>query len=107
MALGLNFAEERLLLDIVNGLSSQDDGSETAVRNAVTVAQFEHDYIMNGMLEVWNTESEQLLSRCDAFIPMNLDMHGAHRNYQDRIQSLIAEADARAFGEVASPDGDG
>lgn len=107
MALGLNFAEERLLLDIVNGLSSQDDGSETAVRNAVTVAQFEHDYIMNGMLEVWNTESEQLLSRCDAFIPINLDMHGAHRNYQDRIQSLIAEADARAFGEVASPDGDG
>jgi len=102
--IGLNFRKERLEIDIQDGIAARDDGSETAARQGATVMRFCLDYIMNGILEVWDAESIRLLGRCDAFLPVNVDMQATHRNFQENIRRIEAEADRRAIDATTDKD---
>ena len=95
MVLILNFRDERLQIDVIGGLKSTDDGSVRSARYAAAVSQFKVDYIMNGILEVWNADDQQLLGRCDAFVPVNLDMAATSESFKNQIDSLIREAELR------------
>lgn len=67
----LNFATERLEFDPSKSLVAFDDGSVGAARNGKELHRFFCDYIGNGSLQMWNADSGELISRCDAFIPVN------------------------------------
>jgi hypothetical protein len=97
----LNFAEERLLFDVTNGLYLHDDSSVTAAEYQREVQRFLRDYFLNGVLQMWDTDNGALLSRLDAFIPVNcmVDL--------DACNAGIAKADAEierrrsALAEIA------
>lgn len=101
--LGFNFGQERLQIDVISGLNSNDDGSEQAARIAAITTRFEIDYIMNGILEVYDAGAGRLLGRCEAFLPTNIDMGGTVRNYEARIKAIESEADTRSLGGGAPP----
>ncbi|MDR6668974.1 methylamine utilization protein MauJ [Rhizobium sp. 1399] len=96
MMLRLNFTEERLQIDVTHGLMAADDGSERAARGCAIIMRFIRDYILNGVLEVWNWDRQKLLGRCDAFIPMNIDLGATKRSYDELIRNYETEAEQRS-----------
>jgi len=95
LRLNLNFALERMQVDIIGELASRDDGSALAVQAAVKVGQFKLDYFKNGILEVWNADTGRMLARCDAFLPHNVDMSGTIASFEAAIQATQKEASKR------------
>jgi hypothetical protein len=96
--LKLNFARERLQADIIDGLRTVDDGSENSARAAVAAGRFKLDYFNNGILEVWNADTLHMLGRCEAFLPMNVDMNRSVANFEAGIRKSEEVADRRARG---------
>ena len=94
--LTLNFADERMVFDIDNGLRLSDDGSENAARQLVSAFHFMSDYIGNGKLQVFNADGGALLGRKDACIPMNIMPHIVIDHFNQLIAKYEAEADTRA-----------
>lgn len=84
----LDFREERLYFDLANGISSEDDGSLLAAQAALARIHFVHRYIGNGALEIWS--GEERLSRCDPYIPVNIDPNGTEQMYQAYIAATKA-----------------
>lgn len=68
----LDFPNERLVLPEDLGIAFYDDGSVKAARVAKALTEFNHDYFGNGELQVWNAEDGSLMSKCGAFIPVNV-----------------------------------
>lgn len=68
----LDFASERLRFDPETGFQILDDGSPNAARNAAEIERFMRDYFANGELHIRNSETGALISRCVAFIPVNV-----------------------------------
>jgi hypothetical protein len=106
LRLGLNFAEERLQLDLLSSLSSIDDSSALAARSYSDVWRFRVDYFLNGVLQVWNAEENAMLGRCDAFIPQNVDMMATVREWRRIIEGANEEANRRASAEVLATPGE-
>jgi hypothetical protein len=96
MLLGLDFARERLLVDTIGFLVSVDDGTETAARDAIAVESFRKAYFSNGELVVKRADTGQLMGRCDAFIPVNVDMAKTLRSFQASIERMTEIAEERA-----------
>lgn len=67
----LHFDSERLVFDLDRGLKIRDDGSARAARNIADLRRFQLDYLGNGELHVYDADTRALLSRVDAFIPVN------------------------------------
>ncbi|MGN6288709.1 MAG: methylamine utilization protein MauJ [Sphingopyxis terrae] len=65
-------AEERLKFDIFNGVYGRDDGSVAAAEYKWESLRFFRDYMLNGVLQMWNAETGSLISRLDAYIPVNM-----------------------------------
>lgn len=103
MLLYLNFSAERLQIDPKQGITSRDDGSEAAMRQAAAVTRFVSDYVGNGILEVWDAAANRLLGRCDAFLPNYNEFAGAVEYYQDLSARLDAEAEKRSLGPDVRP----
>jgi len=82
----LNFGQERLQADIIGGLDTTDDGSAISAQAAATVGRFKLDYFQNGILEVWDADAGRLLGRCDAFLPVNVDMTRTTANFEAGIR---------------------
>lgn len=95
LVFALNFAEERLEFDLAHSLTAFDDGTAAAARNGRERCRFLWDYFGNGELQLWKSESGQLISRVDAFIPLNmlgnLDGHNAEMAAWDKF---IADREA-------------
>lgn len=91
----LDFLNERLLFDVQHSLRARDDGSATAARNAKELARFNRDYLGNGELQIWNADTGALLSKCDAFIPVNcfVDFNAADTEIS-YWEEVIAEREA-------------
>lgn len=68
----LDLEEERLRFDTANSLQLNDDGSAMAARAGKTIARFLQDYFLNGELQVWDSDDGSLISKCDAFLPVNV-----------------------------------
>ena len=88
----LNFIDERLAFDAQQSIASRDDGSADAARNGKEIDRFLCDYFGNGELQMWDHDSGQLISRCDAFVPVNcyINMDAANAAI-DRWDMVIAE----------------
>lgn len=84
----LNFVEERLEFDVSNGVYCRDDGSVLAAERARDSQRLFRDYWLNGIVQIWDADTRDLLSRLDAFIPLNcfVNLEGCNRG--------IAEAEA-------------
>jgi hypothetical protein len=67
----LDFANERLHFDVFEDLRAGDDGTVAGAERLVDVNRFIYDYLCNGELRILNAATNELLSRKDAFIPMN------------------------------------
>lgn len=98
--LRLNFAEERLQIDVKDGLRVADDGSEGAFRSCASVMRFVRDYLLNGVLEVWDWDQRKLLGRCDAFIPLNIDLQATKEAYD----AIVSNYEILAEGQSKSDD---
>jgi hypothetical protein len=91
----LNFAEERLVFDVQNSIKGWDDGSVAAARNGKEIDRFFRDYFLNGELQMWNAENGELISRCDAFLPINVMVNiDAFNEAINRWDDVIAEREA-------------
>ena len=69
---GLNFAKERLEFDVFRDIGIQDPGTADGALAMVDFKRFENAYFCNGQLEIYDAESDTLLSRKDAYIPVNM-----------------------------------
>jgi hypothetical protein len=67
----LDLGNERLVFDLNQGLFGHDDGSVTAAEHRKEIQRFIRDYVLNGELQILNAETGALLSRKDAFSPVN------------------------------------
>lgn len=97
MAFRLDFGEERLVFEVENGLFARDDGSVAAARAHQDIERFIRDYFLNGELQVWDSETGDLPSRCDPFIPVNVivNIEGFNAGI-DRWNEVIAERERQA-----------
>jgi hypothetical protein len=68
----LALAEERLKFEIFDGIYGHDDGSVAAAEYKQESLRFLRDYMLNGVLQMWNAETGTLLSRLDAYLPVNM-----------------------------------
>lgn len=72
MNLLLDFRDERLVLNHRYGLQWHDDGSAEAAQTGRILAEFNQAHLLNGELQIWESESRSLIAKCDAFIPVNV-----------------------------------
>jgi hypothetical protein len=90
----LDFQRERLLFDCDEGIHVGDDGSAGAALAAADALAFLKLYWGNGRLKITDTDSGELLSRKDAFIPVN--MFSNPEGFDANIQHWKEEAVRRA-----------
>lgn len=69
---GLNFSSERLKFDVFRDIAIQDTGTADGALALVDFKQFRNTYFGNGQLEIYDAESNELLSRKDAYLPTNM-----------------------------------
>ena len=85
----LNFAEERLEFDLNLSLNLYDDDSAAAARNGKERCRFIWEYFGNGEIQIWDVATGKLITRVDAFIPLNmmanLDGHLAELAAWDKL----------------------
>lgn len=97
---GLNFAEERLQFDPERGILIADDGTARAFRNVVDHMRLLKALIQNGQLEIWNAETNCLLGRTDACIPVNIDPSTSVQNLDQQIERFERLAQSRESSVV-------
>lgn len=69
----LNFQEERFEFDISDGMyGTADNGSSTFADVQAAVLEFQKWYLLNGCLEIIDSETGEEIARKDAFIPTNV-----------------------------------
>jgi hypothetical protein len=69
--LGLDFSAERLLFDLPD-IGVSDNGTGQAAETISEVKRFTKDFIGNGELHVYNSDTGALLGRKGAYLPMNM-----------------------------------
>jgi hypothetical protein len=67
----LDFPNERLHFDVFSDLRANDDGTAEGADGFAELERFCRDYLCNGELSIENSETGELISRKDAFIPTN------------------------------------
>jgi hypothetical protein len=81
LQLHADFRNDRLHFDWSNGITMvPDDGGSDYLEAMAEIQRFQADYFGNGRLEIYNAETGALISRKDAFLPVNmfLDQEAAH-----------------------------
>ena len=68
----LDFAEERLHFSLFTDIGYQDDGSAEAAEMIAEVLRFQGDLGGNGQLQIVDADTGQLISRKDAYMPVNM-----------------------------------
>jgi hypothetical protein len=68
----LDFAEERLEFDLFSDLGVRDSGTADGAVAVADVKRFSDAYFGNGQLHIYDAASGSLLSRKDAYIPVNM-----------------------------------
>ena len=93
----LDFANERLNFDIFSDIGQKDSGTAESAEAIAECSRFFRDYFGNGQLRIVSADSGELISRKDAFIPVNMyqDIDGANA---DIARWRQAAADRRARG---------
>ena len=74
-------------------LEANDDGSATAAANVADMTQSAFQYVGNGSLRIYYSERRKLISRVNAFIPMNYPAN--HEWFEAEVQRWTDEATRR------------
>jgi len=101
MSIVLNFADERLQCDLIQGVNLVDDGSVLPAQHRIDELVLLTDLLLNGQFEVWDAQQNVLLGRCDPYIPCNINLGETVFNIQNMIANLeedIAERSSIAPG---------
>jgi len=91
IAFCLDFRDERLEFDPTEDITLHDNGSPEIVGAAIDRLRLIQGLVANGQLEVWATESNTLLGRCDPWIPLNMDSRRTDENLRKMISGFKAE----------------
>ena len=73
---GLDFGAERIQFDLFYDIGVRDTGTSASADRVHEVKRFEQDYFGNGRLEIFDSATDTLLGRKDAYIPMNMFLDG-------------------------------
>src|SRR5262245_54993821 len=73
LAVGLDFANERLVFQPTGGTKIVDDGSVSTIDHSIVRLRFFREMLLNGRTEVYNADSGERLGRTDAFVATNID----------------------------------
>jgi len=73
---GLDFGAERIQFDLFYDIGVRDTGTSASAERVHEVKRFEQDYFGNGRLEIFDSVTDALLGRKDAYIPMNMFLDG-------------------------------
>lgn len=92
----LDFANERLGFDVGRDLRVFDDGSALAMEVAANVREFLKHYFLNGRMRIDDAETGVLLSRKEAFIPVNVIVNP--EGFDAEVARLLAIAESRRTG---------
>ncbi len=99
LILHLDFANEHLKHDIINECNIYDNGEEVSAKYSADYYRFLSDLYLNGHLTIWNSDTEECLSQCNAFIPVNIDMERTIQNFSNLEEKWKAEAEKRSNKE--------
>lgn len=88
----LDFRNERLLTD--DSVSLSDDGSVAAAEIAADITDFLKFFNLNGRLRINNSETGELLSRKEAYMPVNVIINP--EGFDAEVTRWRAEAERRA-----------
>ena len=93
----LDFANERLNFDIFSDIGQKDAGTAESAEAIAECSRFFRDYFGNGQLRIVDADSGELISRKDAFFPVNMyqDVDGCNA---DIARWKQAAADRRERG---------
>lgn len=88
---GLDFADERLNFDIFSDVGQKDSGTAESAEAIAECSRFFRDYFGNGQLRIVNAETGELISRKDAFIPVNMyqDIDGCNADIARWKQAAV------------------
>lgn len=91
----LALTEERLKFDVFDGLFGHDDGSVTAAVYNREAQRFFRDYMLNGELQIWNADTDALMSRLGAYLPLNMmiNLDGCNANIA-AAQAVVEQREA-------------
>ena len=67
----LDFASERLVFDPFDGLFGQDDESPEAADAVADLKSFGNELLMNGEIQILNSETQEIIARKDAYYLRN------------------------------------
>ena len=95
VVVGLDFKNERILFDPCNYFSLKDDQSPQAVQYAIDFNEFLRVYYCNGIVELWNADSGELLGYKDPFLPCNIDLTRTLANFDRNTSHSKAELERR------------
>ena len=93
---GWGYAEQ---FDPFEAFGVRDDGSPRAVRHAIDGVGMRRALLLNGQLEVWDSESGALLGRSDPYVGMNIDLSATASG----LERLATELEAERQRRLASP----
>lgn len=99
LLLHLDFANERLKYNIIDECSLCDNGEEISAKYAAEYYRFLSDLYANGHLSIWNSDTKECLSQCNAFIPVNIDLANTLQNFAKIEAKWNAEATRRRSEE--------
>lgn len=98
----LDFANERLHFYIETDLRLRDAGTAESAEMLAELQRFVRDYLCNGQLRIVKADTAELLSRKDAFIPMNCIVNIDGLNAQ--IESWKSVAHERRATGIKCPE---
>jgi hypothetical protein len=103
--LTLDFAEERLKFSLFKDIFYRDSGSAEGAELVADLLRFQTDLFGNGQLQIFDADSGELISRKDAYIPLNMihnpDGTDAHINHWKTIAAERRARDERFGREMA------
>ncbi len=75
VTLTLDFPNEKIHFDTLDGIRIIDDGSSSIAEAAAELQRFIGDYFVDGSLELFEPERQQCIGRIDLVIPATIDVH--------------------------------
>lgn len=98
LRLELDFPAERLRIDPVSGIGSDDNGSAHAMAVAMDAHFLFRHVFCNQIIEVWEDGADQAWGRTAPYVPLNMRFNGKawNQEYQEMFQIYLLRLDREA-----------
>lgn len=96
--IGFDFVCERLLFDMFDDIVISDNGSAQCAFDIVDIYEFMKFLFLNGKIQIHNMDTEELLSRKDAYLPHNMTIDLDKFNEKIAAWRRVAEEREKSLG---------